>query len=61
MLSWALAFFIIALVAAFFGFSGLAAGAASIGKVLFVGFLILAAISLVAGLIGGRRGTRHLP
>ena len=61
MLSWALAFFIISLIAAFFGFSGLAAGAAAIGKVLFVGFLILAAITLVAGLLGGRGTRGHLP
>jgi uncharacterized membrane protein YtjA (UPF0391 family) len=54
MLSWALAFFIIALIAAFFGFSGIAAGAAAIAKILFVGFLILAAVTLVAGLLGSR-------
>ncbi len=61
MLSWALAFFIIAIIAAFFGFSGVAAGAAAIGKILFVGFLILAAITLAAGLLAGRKGTKHLP
>jgi uncharacterized membrane protein YtjA (UPF0391 family) len=55
MLSWALAFFIIALIAAFFGWSGVAAGAVAIGKILFVGFLVLAVVTLVAGLLGGRR------
>jgi uncharacterized membrane protein YtjA (UPF0391 family) len=54
MLSWALAFFIVALVAAVFGFTGIAAGAAAIGKVLFVGFLILAVLSLLVGLVRGR-------
>jgi uncharacterized membrane protein YtjA (UPF0391 family) len=54
MLGYALAFFIVALIAAFFGFSGIAVGAASIGKILFVGFLILAAISLLVGLARGR-------
>jgi len=54
MLSWALAFFIVALVAAVFGFTGIAAGAVAIGKVLFVGFLILAVLSLIVGLVRGR-------
>jgi uncharacterized membrane protein YtjA (UPF0391 family) len=54
MLSWALGFFVLALIAAVLGFTGLAAGAASIGKLLFIGFLILAAISLVVGLVRGR-------
>jgi len=49
MLRWTLAFFIIALIAAFFGFVGLAGAAASIAKILFVGFLILAVISLLTG------------
>jgi uncharacterized membrane protein YtjA (UPF0391 family) len=56
MLSWALGFFILALVAAVFGFGGIAAEAAAIGKFLFVAFLIVAAVSLIAGLVGGRRG-----
>ena len=55
MLKWAAMFFVVALVAALFGFGGIAAGAATIAKVLFVGFLIVAAIMLVAGLTGTRR------
>ncbi len=51
MLSWALGFFIIAIVAAILGFGGIAAGAASIAKLLFFGFLILAVVSLVVGLV----------
>lgn len=54
MLNWALAFFIIALIAAFFGFGGIAASAAGIAKILFFGFIVLAAISLAAGLLRGR-------
>jgi len=54
MLRWALGFFILALIAAFFGFGGIAAGAAGIGKILFVGFLILAVVGLVAGLLSPR-------
>ena len=36
MLYWAAVFFVIAIVAAIFGFGGIAAGAAGIAKVLFV-------------------------
>jgi uncharacterized membrane protein YtjA (UPF0391 family) len=49
MLYWAAVFFVIAIVAAILGFGGLAAGAASIAKVLFVVFLILTAVSLLVG------------
>jgi uncharacterized membrane protein YtjA (UPF0391 family) len=54
MLSWALAFFILAIVAAVFGFGGIAAGAGTIAKVLFFVFLILFVISLVANAVRGR-------
>ena len=54
MLRYALIFFIVALVAALFGFTGIAVGAAEIAKILFFIFLILFVVSLVAGLI--RRG-----
>jgi uncharacterized membrane protein YtjA (UPF0391 family) len=49
-LYWAAVFFVIALVAALFGFGGIAAGAAEIAKILFFLFLILFVISLVFGL-----------
>ncbi len=49
MFSWAIAFFIIALLAAIFGFTGLAVSAAGIAKIIFVVALILAVVSLVAG------------
>lgn len=51
MLDWALTFFILALVAAFFGFGGIAAEAAGIGKILFFVFLVL----FIVGLARGRR------
>jgi uncharacterized membrane protein YtjA (UPF0391 family) len=54
MLYWAAVFFVIALVAAIFGFGGIAAGAASIAKILFFVFLILFLVSLIAGLFTGR-------
>jgi uncharacterized membrane protein YtjA (UPF0391 family) len=50
MLYYAVVFFIIALVAALFGFGGIAAGAVGIAKVLFFVFLIVAVISAILGL-----------
>lgn len=47
MLYWALAFFIIAIVAALFGFTGIASGAATIAQVLFFIFLVLFVIALI--------------
>jgi uncharacterized membrane protein YtjA (UPF0391 family) len=49
MLGWAVIFLIIALVAAVFGFGGIAAASAGIAKLLFVIFLVLFIISLVFG------------
>jgi uncharacterized membrane protein YtjA (UPF0391 family) len=54
MLYWAAVFFVIALVAALFGFGGIAAGAAEIAKILFFIFLVVFAVTLVLGLIGRR-------
>jgi uncharacterized membrane protein YtjA (UPF0391 family) len=54
MLYYAAVFLAIALVAALFGFTGIAVGAAEIAKILFLIFLVLFAVSLVVGLI--RRG-----
>ena len=54
MLHYAIVFFVIALIAALFGFGGIAAGAAEIAKVLFFIFLVLFVVSLVVGLF--RRG-----
>ncbi|NJO01074.1 MAG: DUF1328 domain-containing protein [Bacteroidia bacterium] len=51
MLRYAIIFFVIALIAALFGFGGIAEGAADIGKVLFFIFLVLFGISIVAGLV----------
>ena len=52
MLSWAVGFFILALVAAFFGFGGIASSAAGIAKVLLVLFVIGFIVSLILGLRG---------
>jgi uncharacterized membrane protein YtjA (UPF0391 family) len=55
MLSWALAFFIVAVIAAIFGFGGIAVGAAGIAKFLFLLFLAAFVISLIVGVSAGRR------
>lgn len=50
MLRWAIAFFVIALIAAVFGFLGIATAAVGIARLLFFIFLILFLVSLVGGL-----------
>ena len=47
MLRYAIGFFVFALIAAFFGFSGLASGAEGIARILFIGFVILAVASFI--------------
>ena len=54
MLRYAAIFLVIALIAALFGFTGIAAGAVQIAKILFFVFLLLFVASLIAALI--RRG-----
>ena len=53
MARWAIIFFVIALVAAVFGYGGIAGDAAWIGQILLFVFLVLAVISLLVG----RRGS----
>jgi uncharacterized membrane protein YtjA (UPF0391 family) len=55
MLSWALGFFIVAVVAAVFGFGGIAAGAATIAKILFFIFLAGCVILLALGIFVGKK------
>ena len=47
MLRWALIFFVVALLAAVLGFTGIALAAAGIAKILFYVFVILFALSLL--------------
>jgi uncharacterized membrane protein YtjA (UPF0391 family) len=49
MLYWAAVFFVIALVAAVFGFGGIAASAVGVAKILFFVFLVLAVVSFLFG------------
>ncbi|MGO9446363.1 MAG: DUF1328 domain-containing protein [Thiobacillaceae bacterium] len=51
MLKWAAIFFVIALVAAVFGFGGIAAGAVEIARVLFFVFLIVFLVTLIMGMM----------
>lgn len=55
MLRWALVFLVLALIAAALGFGGLAATSAGIAKLLFWVFIIIFAISLIAGVATGKR------
>jgi uncharacterized membrane protein YtjA (UPF0391 family) len=54
MLSWALTFFIVAIIAAVLGFTTIAGAAAGIAKILFFIFLVLTLVALVAGALRGR-------
>lgn len=49
MLYWALMFLVVALVAAIFGFGGIASTATGIAQVLFVIAIVLFLVSLFAG------------
>jgi uncharacterized membrane protein YtjA (UPF0391 family) len=50
-LQWALIAFVVAIVAAVFGFGGIARGAARVAKFLFGLFIVVAIILLIAGLL----------
>ncbi|MGB8339283.1 MAG: DUF1328 domain-containing protein [Burkholderiales bacterium] len=54
MLHYTVVFLVIALIAALFGFTGIAVGAVAIAKILFYIFLLLFVISLVFGLVRSR-------
>jgi len=51
MLHYAIVFFVIALIAAVFGFTGIAAGAAEIAKILFYIFLVVFVVTLLLGVL----------
>ena len=55
MLSWSLGFFIVAIIAAVFGFGGIASGAADIARICFFFFLVAFVASLIWSLVTGRR------
>jgi uncharacterized membrane protein YtjA (UPF0391 family) len=47
MLRWALIFFVVSLVAAVFGFTGIAAAAAGVARILFFFFVVLFLLTLL--------------
>lgn len=49
MLGWIITFLVLALIAAAFGFGGIASGAAGIAKILFFVFLVLLVVSFFVG------------
>lgn len=51
MLHYSITFFVIAIIAAVFGFTGIAAGAASIAKMLFFFFVVLFVVSMIMSLV----------
>lgn len=57
MLRWALSFLLLAVIAAFLGFGGLADTSAGIAKVLFYLFFVVFLLTFVFGLVSGKRAT----
>lgn len=60
MLNWIVTFFVLALIAAIFGFGGLAAEFAGIAKLLTMLFVILFVVSLLYSVVTGRKATPPL-
>ena len=55
MLYWAVVFLVIAIIAALFGFGGIAEASAGIAQILFFVFLVLLIAALVMHFARGRR------
>jgi uncharacterized membrane protein YtjA (UPF0391 family) len=53
MLKWALIFLVISLVAGALGFTGIAAGAGKIARILFGIFIAIFLVLLILGLLAG--------
>lgn len=58
MIGWAITFFLLAIVAAMFGFGGLAGTFASIAQLFTILFVVLFVASLIYGVVTGR-DTHH--
>jgi uncharacterized membrane protein YtjA (UPF0391 family) len=54
MLGWALTFLVIALIAAVFGFGGIAGTAMNIAQIIFFVAIVLFLISAIVGVVRGR-------
>jgi uncharacterized membrane protein YtjA (UPF0391 family) len=57
MLSWALTFLVVALIAAVLGFGGIAGFAIEIAKIIFFVAIVLFVVSAIVGLIRDRTPT----
>jgi uncharacterized membrane protein YtjA (UPF0391 family) len=55
MLYWAVVFLVIAIIAALFGFGGIAEASAGIAQILFFIFLVLLIVTLIMHFVRGRR------
>ena len=55
MLRWALVFLVLALIAGVLGFTNVAGTSMDIAKILFFIFLVLFVVSLLVGLVRGRK------
>jgi uncharacterized membrane protein YtjA (UPF0391 family) len=53
-LHWALVFFVVAIIAAIFGFGNIAAAATDIARILFFIFIVVFALLMLGWLIGGK-------
>lgn len=51
MLYWALLFLVVAIIAGLFGFGGIAQAATGFARILFLFFIVLFLVSLVAGYV----------
>ena len=60
MLKWALIFFIVSIIAGLLGFSGVAAGAASIAKILFFLFLAVAIGIVILAVMAGKKISKSI-
>lgn len=60
MLRWALTFLVFALIAALFGFTGIAGESMYIARILFFIFLVIFVVSLLYGMVTGKRPTAPL-
>ena len=57
MISWAITFLVVALIAAVLGFGGIAGTAVSIAKIIFFVAIVLFLISAIVGMMRGRSPT----
>jgi uncharacterized membrane protein YtjA (UPF0391 family) len=55
LLKWALIFFLISVVAAIFGFTGISIASADVARILFYIFVVIFLVLLILGLIAFRR------